>query len=222
MVNKDYILRLAERFGRMLAIVMHLRKYNKHEEALIAIDEALYQATGLTTGFINAASEETLLTLLSPLGTLNIEKCLWIALLLKEEGEIYDELEKHDEAYFRYLKSLNLFLIMLLDNYDLTEIDIATVIDGLLQLLEEYELPLQTKMLVFRYEEMLGNYARAEDLLFEMLDNDEQPAASTCETIEQGTEFYQRLLRKNDADLQAGNFTKAEVEEGLTQLRNRR
>jgi hypothetical protein len=221
MVNKDYILRLAERFGRMLAIVLHLRQYNQHEEALIAIDEALYQATGLTLGFINAASEETLLALLSPLGTLNIEKCLWIALLLKEEGAIYDELGKQDEAYFRYLKSLNLFLIVMLDIHEITEMDVAAIIDELVEHLDEYELPEQTKMRLFRYEEMLGNYATVEDMLFELLDNDAQTGDAASVIIEQGTAFYLRLLRKTDADLQAGNFTKAEAEEGLTQLRNR-
>jgi hypothetical protein len=220
MVNKDYILRLAERFGRMLAIVLHLREFNQHEEALITIDEMFYQTTGLTTGFINAASEETLLTLLSPLGTLNIEKCLWIALLLKEEGAIYDELEKQDEAYFRYLKSLNLFLIVLLDTHDLIEMDVATIIDELLQLLDEFELPQATKMRLFRYEEMIGNYAKAEDMLFEAVENDEPPVEPG--TIEQGIAFYQRLLRKNDADLQAGNFTRDEAEEGLTQFQNRK
>ncbi len=219
MVNKDYILRLAERFGRMLAIVMHLRKYNQHEEALITIDEMFYSSTGLTTGFINASSEETLLTLLSPLGTLNIEKCLWIALLLKEEGAIYDELGQQDESYFRYLKSLNLFLIVLLDTHDLVEMDVPTIIDELLQLLDEFELPQLTKMRLFRYEEMNGNYAKAEDMLFEIVENDEQPVEP--ETIEQGIAFYQRLLRKNDADLAAGNFTRTEVEEGLIQLGNR-
>jgi hypothetical protein len=219
MVNKDYILRLAERFGRMLAIVLHLREFNQHEEALITIDEMFFSTTGLTSGFINAASEETLLTLLSPLGMLNIEKCLWIALLLKEEGAIYDELAQEDEAYFRYLKSLNLFLIVLLDTHGMIEMDVATIIDELVQLLDEFELPPPTKMRLFRYEEMIGNYGKAEDLLFEMLENDEQLVEP--ETIEQGIAFYQRLLRKHDADLQAGNFTRSEVEEGLIQIQNR-
>src|SRR5438128_1509447 len=91
MVNKDYILRLAERFGRTLAIILGLRKYNKHEEALLYIDEILFQTTGLTTGFVNSASEEMLLNMISPLGVLNVEKCLWMAMLLKEEADISRE-----------------------------------------------------------------------------------------------------------------------------------
>ena len=67
---------MAERFGRSLAIILRLREYNKHEEALLYIDELFLQTTGLTTGFINSASEEMLLNLISPLGVLNVEKCL--------------------------------------------------------------------------------------------------------------------------------------------------
>ncbi len=35
MINKDYLLRMAEKVGRALATIMGLRKYNKDEEALI-------------------------------------------------------------------------------------------------------------------------------------------------------------------------------------------
>ena len=65
MINKDYILRMAERFGRYLAIIIGLRQSNKNEEALIYIDDLFLQTTGLTTGFINSVSEEMLLSLLS-------------------------------------------------------------------------------------------------------------------------------------------------------------
>src|SRR5205085_12319598 len=109
MINKDYILRMAERFGRYLAIIIGLRQSNKNEEALIYIDDLFLQTTGLTTGFINSASEDMLLNLLSPLGVLNVEKCLWVALLLKEEADIYENMNQPTECYYRYLKSLFLF-----------------------------------------------------------------------------------------------------------------
>jgi len=93
MINKDYILRIAERFGRELAILLHLRQRNQFEEALIRIDDFYLNSLGLTIGFVNSISEEVLLTLISPLGALDSEKCVWVAMLLKAEGEIYDELK---------------------------------------------------------------------------------------------------------------------------------
>ncbi|HTD18704.1 MAG TPA: hypothetical protein VK667_04150, partial [Ktedonobacteraceae bacterium] len=132
MVNKDYVLRLAERFGRMLGVIMGLRKYNKHEEALLAIDDYFLQTLGLTTGFINSASEEMLLSMISPLGVLNVEKALWLAVLLKEEGDIYLELDKPDESYYRYIKSLFFFTEAALRSNDVKDLDLATPIDDTL------------------------------------------------------------------------------------------
>jgi hypothetical protein len=214
---------MAERFGRYLAIILRLREYNKQEEALLYIDELFLQTTGLTTGFINSASEEMLLNLISPLGVLNVEKCLWMAVLLQQEGDIYVELGKSKESYYRYLKSLHLFLEIASHNSDVKDIDITMAIEDILNKLAEYELPLKTKTKIFRYFEKMGSYARAEDVLFEMVEGEEkenEPASD--EIIEQGIAFYNRLLKKSDADLQAGNLSKDEVEEGLAHLESMR
>jgi hypothetical protein len=223
MINKDYILRMAERFGRYLAIILRLREYNKQEEALLYIDELFLQTTGLTTGFINSASEEMLLNLISPLGVLNVEKCLWMAVLLQQEGDIYVELGKSNESYYRYLKALHLFLEVASGNSDVKDIDITMAIEDILNKLAEYELPLKTKNKIFRYFEKMGSYARAEDVLFEMVEGEEkekEPASD--EIIEQGIAFYNRLLKKSDTDLKAGNLSRKEVEEGLAQLESKR
>jgi len=223
MINKDYILRMAERFGRYLAIILRLREYNKHEEALLYIDELFLQTTGLTTGFINSASEEMLLNLISPLGVLNVEKCLWMAVLLQQEGDIYVELGKSNESYYRYLKALHLFLEVASGNSDVKDIDITMAIEDILNKLAEYELPLKTKNKIFRYFEMMGSYARAEDVLFEMVEGEEeekQPGGN--EIVEQGIAFYNRLLKKSDTDLKAGNLSREEVKEGLAQLVSKR
>ena len=221
MINKDYILRMAERFGRYLAIILRLREYNKHEEALLYIDELLLQTTGLTTGFINSASEEMLLNLISPLGVLNVEKCLWMAVLLQQEGDIYEELGKSNESYYRYLKALHLSLEAAPGNSDVKDFDINMIIEDTLNKLAEYELPLKTKNKIFHYFEKMGSYARAEDILFEMVEGEEKDPSSD-DIVEQGVAFYNGLLKKSDADLKAGNLSREEVEEGLAQLESMR
>ncbi len=145
MINKDYILRMAERFGRYLAIIIGLRQSNKHEEALIYIDDLFLQTTGLTTGFINSASEDMLLNLLSPLGVLNVEKCLWMAMLLKEEANIYENMGQPTESYYRYLKSLFLFIEVSQRDSAVQELDIDAAISDILNKLAEYELPFKTQ-----------------------------------------------------------------------------
>jgi len=214
MVNKDYILRLAEAFGRELSIVLGLRKKNKQEEALLYIDNLLLSRTGLTSRFINVMSEEMLVKTLSPLGRLNIEACLWIASMLKVEGEIYEELGNRNESYYRYQKSLYLLLEAWrnqpMDEDSTFLVDIRELFDKL----AEYELPAHIQRQLLFYYEQLGQYSKTEDLFFELLEN--MPDDASLRTL--GRDFYTRLLTKSTADLQAGNLSREEVHEGLAQL----
>ena len=216
MINKDYILRMAEKFGRALAIILHLREYNKHEEALIYTDDVLLRMTGLTSSFINSVSDDMLIQAISPLGMLNVDKCLWIAVLLKAEGEIYDELGNSNESYYRYLKSLHLYLLALSHEATMQETELFSDIEELIHKLEDYELPLATKEKLLSYFERIGNYDKAENVLFEVIEAEPQNTAF----FDEGIAFYTRLRAKSDADLLAGNFSREEAEEGLAQLRD--
>lgn len=214
MINKDYILRLAERLGGLLARIIFLREANQQQEALILIDEAFRQATGLTTGLINALSEERLLGMLSAQGVLNVELCFYIAALFKAEGDVYASLDKQNESYYRHLKALNLFLELFLRGKSIDDLDLFPNIDDLVEKLEAYELPLPTNRKLFSYNEQAGRYARAEDVLFDMLEADDVPA----DLIAEGVAFYHRLMAKRDDELLLGNLTRAELAEGLAQV----
>ena len=214
MINKDYILRMAEKFGRALAIILHLREYNKYEEALLYVDDQLLQATGLTSSFINSVSDEMLIQAISPLGVLNVEKCLWIAVLLKAEGEIYEEQAKTNESYYRYIRSLRLYLLLLPHEASLQDSNLANDIQELLNKLEEYELPIEIQEKLFSYYENVGKYDKAEDVLFDVLDTH----STNGEMIERGRAFYTRLQARSDVELLMGNLSRTEVAEGSAQL----
>jgi len=217
MINKDFILRIAERFGRELAIILHLRERNQFEEALIRVDDLYLNSLGLTIGFVNSISEEVLLTLISPLGVLDSEKCLWVAMLLKIEGDIYDDQSKNDEAFYRYVKSLYFYIEAILHTPNLDGLDMVKEIEDILSRLEEYELPLKTKNQLFRYYERMGHYDKAEDTLFDIA----EAKADSYNMLIPGTTFYERLLRKSNADLAAGNFSREEAKEGLAELQKK-
>jgi len=214
LINKDYILRLAERIGRELAMLLGLRKREKYQEALIYIDDLLLRTSGFTSRSIDALSEEMLLKALSPLGNLNVEVCLWIATMLKAEGQIYEDQGDTNESYYRYLKSLYLFLTALQYQPIEDHVQFSTEIKELLAKLEDYELPDNLKQQLFRYYEYSGQYAKAEDILFELLET--HPADQ--EIRAQSIAFYKRLLAKSDAELLAGQFSRSEVHEGIDRL----
>src|SRR5712692_11734567 len=113
MPQSDYILRIAEQVGRALAQILYQEQRQDYQGALDFIDEQYKQTLGMGAGFIHSAPEETLLAMLTSLGTLNTEKCWLLATLLKAEGEIYELQENESDGYYCYLKSMSLFLEVL-------------------------------------------------------------------------------------------------------------
>jgi len=214
MSQRDYILRLFEEFGRALAQVLYQRQLKDYTAARNLIDEQCKQVLGVGIGFIHSVPEETILSMLTSLGTLNTEKCWLLAVLLKAEGDIYQDQENSNESYYSYLKSLDLFLEVLLLDTTTGSTDFVPELEGLLYKLSAYELPKKTRLKLFHYFDQTGKYARAEDVLFEMIETGDLDR----DIYALGIAFYQGLMGKSAAVLSAGNFSKDEVVEGLAQL----
>ena len=151
MTQKDYIPRVAEDVGRPLAQIIYHKEIHDYRGALSLIDELFKQTVGMGSGFIHAISEKTLLAMLTLLGTVNVDKAFMIATLLKAEGDIHQDQGNPDTAYDNYLKSLDLFLEILLCNDNLHDLSVSPEVEDLLGKLEAYGLPLNTKRLLFHY-----------------------------------------------------------------------
>ncbi len=214
MTQRDYILRIAEEFGRAIAQVVYQKQIKDYAAGRNFIDEQCKQVLGVGMGFVHSMPEETLLSMLTSFGTLNTEKCWLIATMLKAEGDLYEGEGNSTEGYYSYLKSLDLVLEVLLLDTTASGIDFVPELEGLLYKLGDYELPARTRLLLFQYFDQTGKYARAEDVLFEMLETGNPDA----DILARGIAFYQRLKRKSDAELKAGNFSREEAEEGMVRL----
>ena len=150
MTQKDYNPRVAEDVGLALAQIIYYKEIHDYQGALSLIDESFKQAVGAGSSFIHAISEKTLLAMLTLLDVLNLEKALLMATLLKAEGDIYEGQGNADEAYDSYLKSLNLFLEILLNDDYLHDLRCSGEVEDLLGKLESYDLPLNTRRLLFQ------------------------------------------------------------------------
>jgi hypothetical protein len=215
MSQRDYILRIAQEFGSALAQVLYNRQIKDYAAAHKLIDEQSKQVFGMGVGFMRSIPEETLLSMLTSFDTLDTEKCWLLAILLKAEGDIYEDQGNTSESYYSYIRSLNLFLEVLLLGTTSSGRSNVPEIEDLLSRLSDYDLPIRTKLLLFRYFDHAHEYTRAEVLLFEMLEEGD----SEGEIFDQGIGFFQRLKRKNDAELKADNFSRERVEEGLARLK---
>ncbi len=214
MTQRDYILRIAEQVGRVLARVLYDREQEDYQGAHEFIEEQFRQMLGMGGGFVHSAPEETLLAMLTSMGVIDTEKCWLLATLLKADGEVYEAQEDENNSYYSYLKAINLFLAVLTSDGELHRLDPVPEVEGLLYKLSNYDLPGRTKTLLFRYFEQTGSFANAENTLYELLDADPEDR----EILESGRAFYRRLLHQSDAALTAGGLTRDEVEDGLMKL----
>ena len=150
MLQNDYILRIAEVVNRALAEIIYHQDMRDYQGAFSLIDEVCRKAVGTDSDFIHAISEEMLLAMLTVLGVLDLEKALLMAKLLKAEGDIYEKQGNLDAAYESYLISLNLLLEIVLRDDHLHDLHVSPEIEDLLGKLEAYELPANTRQLLFQ------------------------------------------------------------------------
>jgi hypothetical protein len=96
--------------------------------------------------------------------------------------------------------------------------DFVPTVEAFLTALRDAPLPVTTNAMLMHHYERIGEFARAEDALFDVLEAE----PSNAEFLEFGRSFYQRLLRMNDDALLMGNLPRTEVQAGLADLDGRK
>ncbi|MGA7669627.1 MAG: DUF6483 family protein [Nitrolancea sp.] len=219
MVERDYILRLIKQMTEALAIIFRLERGGDYLEALRVIDSTYQQLLGLDANTVASLPAEALLSLIRSSGAgyqgqqAVAERLTVLANLLQAEGDIYEGLGKNDESAMRRLKALDIQLGTL-TNEDPASTRAADSVRTLLNHLEDYELSIRTKILLWRHFEQYGDFARAEDWMYEAMEDDTAPPDMSQRAIA----FYHRLLDQSDFDLVHGNLPRTEVEAGLAQV----
>jgi hypothetical protein len=92
--------------------------------------------------------------------------------------------------------------------------DYVPTIESLDAELSAHALPITTQQQLLLYYEQAGVYAKAEDILWAML----QAAPGDCTIVGAGRALYARLQQLNDEALIAGNLPRDEVDGGLADL----
>jgi len=77
---------------------------------------------------------------------------------------------------------------------------------------------MRTHAMLMQHHERTGEFAKAEDELFTLLDSE----PDNERLMEFGCAFYRRLLAQSDMALNDANLPRAEVEEGLKELEGRK
>jgi len=220
MIRRDYILRMIEQFLLALSKIKALKRGELWQETAASVNEELQRLAGKNAEAIARLSETEILALLmkgEPTQVIHTKMLMMVA-LLKDAGDAAVAQDRVEESREFYLKGLHL-LMNALESSEAAEIpEFVPKLEELRCALESDRLPLATQARLMRHYEAIGDFAKAEDALFAMIENEPDNRA----LLEFGSLFYERLLGRSDGCLEAGNLPRSEVEAGLADLRHRK
>ncbi len=219
MIRRDYFLRMIEEFMQVLARLQSLKKDHRWEEADLLADEQFRRLVSAGADEVSKLSETELLARVirgDPTPIVH-GKTLMLTSLLNEAGEVAAAQGRTEESRALFLKGLHLLLQTIATGEPSDFPDFVPRVEVFLRPLQEQSLPLATQAMLMQHYERTGEFAKAEDYLFRMLETD--PA--NPKLLEFGIAFYERLQTRSGAQLSAGNLPRAEVDAALAELRER-
>ena len=214
MFEKDYIMRIVQQFVEFIIRIMFNVKKGNMQQARMDLEAAAERFLGLRIELILGLRNQNLVDLLSANGELDVQKAYFTAQLLFCEASVRDADGRKDAAAV-YVQALELFLLSLPRMKEVLEEDDAPGVDQVLAALGDRPIPLETSRMLIPYFEERGEYSRAEDCLFEIVDGQLENA------LQIGEAFYARLSKRTDQELEEGDLPRSEVEQGLRELRSR-
>ncbi len=211
MFQRDYFMRMIQQMTEAIGQIMQLRKEHKQEEGLLLLDELLEKHFHLSRKLISSLSDEDLVKVVSRNGMIDAEQLQAIALLLKQEALLQNDLGRERESYGSAVRSLRLFLRLSIMKAEPIAGEINGQIEELCSLLKPYELPLSAKRLLLEWHEAEGRYDQVENIMYELIEDSVMPAADAAV-------IYRRLLELDDMQLEAGGLPREEALQGLKEL----
>jgi hypothetical protein len=219
MIRSDYILRMIQEFAEAIARIRSLKRGQKWNEASDELDEGFQKLLGDGPETIAELSDTELLArVASGESTQTVRhKAFILATLLAEAGDVAVGRDQLEAGRRYHLKALHL----LLDTLDRGEVfespEFVPKVESLVAALNGTDLPTRTNLMLMQHYERTGEFAKAEDMLFAVLDAEpDHPGAPGF-----AMDFYRRLLSQSDAALSDGNLPRTEIEQGMKELANR-
>jgi len=220
MIRRDYILRMLQEFMELLSRLRSLKRDQSWTEAAGVVEDEVRRLLGTDTRSVLALSETELLAKLiqaEPPQAMR-EKMWLVTTLLKEAGDTAAGDGRPEESLAFFLKGLHLLLETLAENDEADFPDFVPRVELFMSALEGAPLPLETQARLMQHYERTGQFAKAEDQLFAMLET--VPAHPGLPDL--GIGFYKRLQGKSDRELTDGGLPREEVDAGLAELSHAR
>jgi hypothetical protein len=220
MMRRDYLLRMIEEFFEVLARIDRLKNGQLWQEAAGTVDEQFQRLIGTNAAAATKLSETELLARLIQGGPTQVvhEKTLMLTALLKEAGDVAAGQGRTAESRAFYVTGLHVLLSALAGDEVSDCPAFVPRIEAFVAALADAPLPLETQARLMQHYERAGEFGKAEDSLYAMLEAEPQ----TPGLVDFGITFYERLKGQTDARLAEGNLPRPELEAGLSALRQQK
>jgi hypothetical protein len=214
MLTKDYIMRMIDTLIKVLERLLLLKEGKSYNDALEEIEKVTKELFGFDRKFVDNLSDAQLIKMVSTSEILLAPNCYLLGVLFKEEAEIYKLQNEDEKSIELYERSLNLFVEGLKNSIVPIEQDHLTKINQVVQILEAEAISIETEKSLIAYYEFAGKFDKAEDLIYDLIDFDSK-------YIDDGIQFCERLLEKEDTVLNQGNLPREEIIESLSFLKDK-
>lgn len=212
MIEKDYIMRMIQQLVIALAKILFHKGLKNYNQASREIDNSLNSMLGLDRDKVTTMTEIELIDYLEKIDGEKEEKYFVLAELLREEGEICELSNKGDYITLFYFEKAFVFYLDAFSNESLITSQYLLKLKsvaGKLLANEMYEERISSKW--FLYYELIGQYSKAEDILFHLLEDGRAIKVK-------GQDFYKRLLQKSDDELKSGGLSRPEIKESRVKM----
>jgi len=214
MYQRDYLMRQIEQAARAIAVILKKALGGDPDEALGMFDEAYQPLLGISSRVVSTLTDEQLISLLTSGSSPDLRRVASVLEVVKTQADVHALRGDEKVAATGYRRALRLagYLASRSDR----QLD-GRLAGDLLERAGGLNLSGEQQLSLVRVLEAVGRYADAEDALFEAID----AAPDDSGPIDSGILFYQRLLAKDDAELEAGDLPRDEVKTGLAELLGR-
>jgi hypothetical protein len=198
----------------MLVRMTGYKSKKEYPEALLDIQATGKTLLGIDRELVDQFSVPQLMQLFGSDLSVAVPKSYVLGVFLKEEAEIRELMSDTTGAEDIYGKSLSLLIETYLSSGEPIEPRHLEFTETILERLSRRSLMPDILERIFKYEEAMGHYAKAENALYAILETDMGFA-------HEGINFYERLLTKTDEQLTAGDLPRDEILEGMNSLKRR-
>jgi len=206
MIRQDYLMRLLDQLAQALARVLSLRENEARGQALDFLNRESERLIGIDGAMLEILSPDAIRKT-----TASVEKGFVAARILEEISLISEEEGDHHRATAAAVKAFWLYAAAAQADASATDNTFRERIAGFGDACAERGLAEGDLLSLMAGYEMLGEFGRAEDALFALVEVARRPG----DLLPVGRDFYARMAEHEDAELEKGGLPRNELQDGI-------